>query len=435
MKMNPPGKGSLYDFEIPASYKVSILEPALQPKSLPAFLGKAVTETEMVIAALEQPIGMGRLDTLVKPSLKVAIVVDDITRPTPSRLILEPILRLLKQSGIRDQNIRIIFANGSHRRHSTAEKEKLLGKAILSRYRVAEHDAHDRSRLQLLGHTSRGTPVLINQIVADAELRILTGLIKPHSQAAYSGGGKSILPGVAGIETILRDHNFSAVKLAKLGSLADNPIRSDIEEAAQMVGPSFIVNVVLNPQKRIVAAVAGDMIKAHRAGCEILDSMCRYTVNKRVDIGIALCPEPADINFYQAIGGIVPFVKTEPPVLAKRGTIILVAECREGMGHPIFARYDAGRLKAVAENGVFDAPFEEGQWSVQILAECLEYANIIVVAGDKNRAELESLGLLFASTVQEAFNRAMAMARGTTADPEILLLPDAPYTIVDLRME
>jgi nickel-dependent lactate racemase len=431
IKINLPYGYGQINFNISDNYHTNIIRPRSKPQHLPYFLNGRETKEKVVDAALIHPYGMEPLEAILSSKSTVVVIVNDVTRATPTRIMLNPILKRLELSGVFRENIDIIFANGSHRAQTTAEKEMLLGSQVISKYRVHEHDAHDQSNLQLFGYTKRGTPIQINKIAAKADLRILTGMIKPHCQAAYSGGGKSILPGIAGIETIMCDHNYNAVKCGKLGVLEGNLVRSDIEEAAQLIGQSFIINVILNPEKEIVAAVAGDMVAAHRAGCRILDSVCRFSVEKQFDIGIAACGAPVDINFYQAINGIVSMIKLKEPVIKKGGVIILVAECREGMGHPIFeqwANHTSSQILIALRESRF---FTEGQWALQGLAECMEYAKIIVVSEERNKAKLEAMGLIFRQTVSEAVNE--AINQSDSLHPEVLVLPNAPYTILDLK--
>jgi nickel-dependent lactate racemase len=209
---------------------------------------EAAGDAEVIIKnALKNPIGLPTIAELAKPGQKVAIVVDDNTRPTPTHIMLPYILEELHGAGIMAEDISIVFANGSHRLNTKEEQIRLLGgEHILEKYFVWDHDPNDMENIRYLGRTSRNTPVHVNRYVADADLRILLGLIKPHSVAGYTGGGKSILPGVSSIETIISDHNYEATGHPRsiLGVIDGNPIRSDLEEAASLVYPAFILNVV-----------------------------------------------------------------------------------------------------------------------------------------------------------------------------------------------
>jgi nickel-dependent lactate racemase len=431
MAINLPYGHGAVKLEIPDACRINIIRPRSKPQFLPDFLKGTEVQEEIVAAALEHPYGMNRLETMLAPQSTVAVIVNDVTRATPTKLMLNPILRRLAQIGIPRENIDIVFANGSHRAQTTAEKEALIGRDVCSEYRIHENDAHDRSQLRLFGQTSRGTPVLINKVAAAADLRILTGMIKPHCQAAYSGGGKSILPGIAGIETIMRDHNYNAVKCGQLGVLEGNLVRNDIEEAAGLIGKSFIINVVLNPEKKIVGAVAGAMVAAHRVGCRILDSICRFTLEREVDIGISACGAPVDLNLYQAINGVAAWVKLQRPVVKKGGVIILVAECPEGLGHPIFQKWFHQTPRQILTALRESRSFTEGQWALQVLTECREHARIIVVSEEKNQPEMEAMGLIFRKTVSAAVEE--ALRQSGSPHPETLILPNAPYNILDLK--
>jgi nickel-dependent lactate racemase len=425
----PYGHGKI-DLHIPDNCDLTILRPKSGPDFLPEFLKGIDIEDKLLEAALDHPYGMDPLEKILTKNTTVAIVVNDITRATPTSVMLKPILERLEKKGVKKENIDIVFANGSHRAHTLAEREMLLGSDVYKTYRVQDHDAHDTKKLKFFGHTKRGTPLLINKTVADADLRILTGMIKPHCQAGYSAGGKAILPGVAGIETIMYDHSYEAVQRGRIGVIEGNLVRADIEEAAQIVGKSFILNVVLNPEKEIVAAVAGDMIEAHRMGCRILDSMCRYALNRQIDIGIVACGAPVDINFYQGSSGINAMIKVNKPVVKKNGVIILVAECWEGMGHDIFSKWVGHSPEEILDTLKERDFFEEGQWTLQILAECRQYVQIIVVSDEKNWKELEDIGMVFRKTVTEAVDEAIRLCGNL--NPSVLVLPNAPYTILDM---
>lgn len=431
MEIKIPYMQSQINLNVPEFCKASVMEPVDKPTFVPDYLKDAGTEDEILEAALENPIGSGRLEEIITKNSTVAIIVDDITRPTPTKAILKPILDRLKRIGVNKENIDIVFANGSHRVHTYAEKEALLGREVLSEYKVHEHNAHDEAGLKFFGTTKRGNPVMINRLVADADVKILTGLIKPHCQAAYSGGGKAILPGVSSIETIMNDHNFQAVKCGKLGVIEGNLIREDIEEAAQMIGTCFLINVIIDPDKVIVGAVAGDMIEAHRVGCKVLDSTCRFELEKQIDICIAVCEPPIDINFYQSINGLVSTIKVRNPIIKKGGIVILLAECKEGMGHPVFEKWAGSTPKQILQTLEESKTFEEGQWSIQVMAECLDHAQVMVVSDEKNKLDLEASGMMYKRSVEEALHE--AIERIGTSSPEILILPKAPYTILDLK--
>ena len=314
------------EFEIPERNLASVILPSeLKTKEKPSFLIKR---------ALENPIKSKRLSEIVNPYSKVAIIVSDVTRPTPTAKLLPPLLEELYLGGEKNENIIIVFALGLHRLQTEEECKQLVGEEIFEKIRCVQHD---RKRCRLLGETSFGTPVEVFDEVADSDVIISTGTLEFHYYAGYGGGGKSILPGVSSEKSILSYHGFYS-KLFEgdpLSGRADNPARQNIEEAARITGLDFILNVVLNSKKEIVAAVAGDFIEAHRKGTEIVDSMYKVPVEPADAVIVSCGGFPKDINLFQATKSL------ENAVFAvkKGGSIVLVAECTEGIGDRIYERW------------------------------------------------------------------------------------------------
>lgn len=410
------------EVNIIGGHLLSIVEPRMFPGV--ADPGALIRE------AIGSPIGLPPLNQIVRPGQKVTIVTDDITKPNPSRLMLEPIIAELEQCRVVDSDIKIVFANGSHRPHTDEEKISLLGEEFAKRFNVYDHCSLDKENLIDLGTTSRGTPVHINRHVAEADLRILLGLIKPHAVAGYTGGGKSILPGVSSIDTIIADHSFEATGHPRsvLGVIDGNPIRSDIEEAAGMLGPCFIVNAILNYNKEITAVIAGDMIQAHREGAKILDSMVKVSVPQKADIVIAGVSHPTSISLYQAINGVLNCVRLPEPIVRKGGTVILVSPCPEGIGQGPFYDLVCGVSNPQEIFAKLQQPgfFVHDQWAAQLWALCLEAVKVIVVSEGIKPAELENMLARHAESVEQA----LAMALEEYGEKSsIVVLPDAPYTL------
>ena len=228
----------------------------------------ASTGAEAVREALKSPIGTKRLGELVRPGQKIAVITSDITRPCPSHVILPELLRELSKAGVRDEDITVVFALGSHRVHTQEEQMRLVGREIFDRVRCVDAA---REGFVHVGVTRAGTPVDIDPVVAGADVRICVGNIEFHYFAGYSGGAKAIMPGVSTRDAIQKNHSKMVLDAARAGNLLENPLRQDIEEAAAMVGVDFILNVVLDEEKKIVKAVAGDLRRAHEAGCAFLD--------------------------------------------------------------------------------------------------------------------------------------------------------------------
>jgi len=290
-------------------------------------------EHELICHVLEAPSGMPPLSQLVRPGQRVAVIVSDVTRPCPTARLLPPLLSELEAGGVAHEDIRVVFALGSHRCLTAEEQAKLVGERIFGQ--VCCGDISTGPFIDL-GSTSRGTPVQVFEPVVKADWRVYVGNIEYHYFAGYTGGAKALLPGVCSQETIRANHSWMVQQQATAGRIERNPVREDIEEAAALAGPAFLLNVVLDGEHRIVAAVAGDVTLAHRQGCRKVDELYRIPLAQRTDIVLASAGGmPKDINLYQAHKAL------ENAALAVRdgGILILVAECSEGIGHPRFAEW------------------------------------------------------------------------------------------------
>jgi nickel-dependent lactate racemase len=275
--------------------------------------------------ALKNPIGTKQISEIVKGKKRIAIVVSDRTRIYPKKEMIEALLEELK--GIPDENITIVIANGNH----PVDERSLhhLGEEICKRFRIVQHNSMDESNLIHIGKTSRGTEVWVNKEVAEADVKILIGHIKPHYFTGYSGGAKSLLPGVCGFYTIANNHIMKPLPNARLGIVDGNPIREDMEEAGRMAGIDFIFNVVMNGKKEVVKAVAGDLVKAHREGVVWARKVCEVKTQKLAKICIVSDGVPTSINLYQASKLVPPAGKT---LNGDSGVVIVCAECNEGYG-------------------------------------------------------------------------------------------------------
>ena len=290
-------------------------------------------ETMAVEAALRAPIGSPPLEELVRPGEKIAVITSDITRPMPSDRALPPLLRALKRAGVHMQDVTIYFALGSHRRQTEAEMRRLVGDAVYDMVRCVDSDTNDTV---FLGVTEAGTPVEIARGVAQADRRICLGNIEYHYFAGFSGGAKAIVPGVASLRTIQANHSLMARPGAESGELEKNPVRRDLEQAARLCGADFILNVVLDESLRIVRAFAGDMIAAHRAGCEFLRAHYAAPIEKLADlVVVSQGGAPKDVNLYQAQKAISNAERAVRP----GGVILLTASCGEGFGNAVFAQW------------------------------------------------------------------------------------------------
>lgn len=337
-------------------------------------LSAALTGAAEVERALDAPIGAPRLEEVVQPGETVAIVTSDITRPCPTWELMPPLLARLYAAGIRREDITLVFALGSHRRHSEAEMRHLAGEQAWAEIRCIDGDAADCLHL---GTTAHGTPVDIVRTVAGADRRICLGNIEYHYFAGYSGGGKAIMPGVSTRAAIQANHSMMVRPEACAGRLEGNPIRADIEEAAAICGVDYILNVVLDEHKTIVRAVAGDMIAAHRAGCRFLDTLYSAPIAQRADIVlVSQGGAPKDLNLYQTQKALDNAKHAVKP----GGVIILIGSCREGLGESVFARWISEARAPEELITRVRTQFELGGHKAAAIAMVLETAEVYLVS-------------------------------------------------------
>lgn len=329
---------------------------------------------EAVRFSLTHPIDAPILRQQVKPEQKIVIIASDISRPVPSYEILPAILDELTAAGCPDENITVVFALGSHRHHTEEEKKRLAGTAVYNRVQCVDSDPNDCIHM---GVTKNGTPVDITRVVAEADFRICTGNIEFHYFAGYSGGVKAIMPGVSTPAAIQANHRLMVYDDACAGKLDGNPLRQDIEEAGRICGVDYIVNVVLDEHKRIVYAVAGDCVAAHRVGCAYLDRMYRKSIPARADIVIvSQGGAPKDANLYQTQKAL----DNAKHAVKKGGTIILIGACPEGLGSQKFEQWLMQASDAHSMITRVNHQFELGGHKAAAIAMVLENARIDLVS-------------------------------------------------------
>ena len=310
----PYGKSQL-EFAISDSFHVGVLKPAHIPVARDP------------IRAVFDAIDSSHLPDF-KNATSVAIAINDKTRPVPLEILLPPLLQRLNEIGIADSAITLIVAVGTHAPMSFSEFPDFLPDSIL-KYRVISHDCDDGANLVFLGNTSRGTPVWCNQIFAHADLRISLGNLEPHQFMGFSGGAKTAAIGLAGRETVTRNHSMMLDPKSNIARYDDNPARQDVEEIGKMVGVHFALNSVINETKQIVAMLAGDPREVMRRGIPIVLNLYQAKVDAPFDVVITSPGgHPKDINLYQAQKALAhaTFVTKE------NGTVILCAACPEGTG-------------------------------------------------------------------------------------------------------
>lgn len=295
-------------------------------------------QEETVRRAIAAPIGTPRLSEIVRPGEKIAIITSDITRPMPSRIVLPPVLAELEKAGIAPGDVTIVFALGIHRTHTEAEKEALVGSDVYRKYRCIDSSGE----FVKLGTGKHGTPFEVFKPVVDADRRICLGNIEFHYFAGFSGGMKAIMPGVSTKAAIQANHSHMVHPDAAAGKIDGNPVRGDIDEVLDFINVDFIVNVVLDEKKRIVHAVAGHPIAAHRAGCRLLEDMYRIEIPDRAEI-VVVSPGgyPKDINLYQAQKAL----DNAKHAVRKGGSILWIASAAEGLGEDSFEEWMLGHEK------------------------------------------------------------------------------------------
>jgi len=348
--------------------------------------------------ALAQPIGSDTLAEIVnkKRPKKIAVVVNDVTRPTPYNYMLAPLVEQLVQAGVEDDQVVFVVATGIHRPNTDQENRDTFTPEIADRFRVVNHDCDND--LVSLGKMTDGTELVINREVAEADMVITTGLIGLHYFAGYSGGRKSILPGVAARELITNNHSRMTEPGAATGSYKENPVHWVMLEAARMAGVDFILNVVTNSNKEVVSVVAGDLDQAWLAGVKACEEMSVVKISRQADVIIAGAGgHPKDLNIYQAQKALENAAGAVKP----GGTIVLIGRCAEGFGEDTFEEWvrEADKLADIFER--FHKQFVLGGHKAFAIAQVLKEKDVILVS-DMSREDTEKMFFRYAASLDEA---------------------------------
>jgi len=377
--------------------------------------------------ALSEPIGAKRLGEIAKSGDKVAIVVDDMTRATPSHVIVPPVLDELNRAGVKDEDVTVVFGCGTHRAVKPEEMKTLLGEETLKRVRTVSHDCNVKD-LPLLGKTRTfGTKVYVNRFFAEANVRVLTGDIGLHYYAGYGGGRKSVLPAVTGAETIQHNHAMILDSRARTGVLEGNPVHVDMVEAAKLAKADFIVNIVTNSKLELVRAFAGDVEQAFNEGVKLVDEMYKVPVERRADI-VVVSPggHPFDIDLYQAYKG----VDNALDAVKRGGVIVWVAECPEGHGNEVFLEWMT-RFKDLKEMETeIKRRFRLGGHKAYYLLRALQKVQIILVSTMPDYYATGVFRLRTARTVNDALRDAFDTA---VKDGKVWVMPHGNITLPIIR--
>lgn len=335
-------------------------------------------EKRAVLQALRTPIGSVPLLQRIQPTDKICILFTDITRATPNDRILPWLLEHL--DGHPRENILLLNQLGTHRPNTQAELERMLTPEVVRNYRVVNHEPENEQALVQLGVTHDGTPALINRHAVEADVRIVTGFIEPHFFAGFSGGPKGIMPGVAGLRTVMSNHGYRNIgdPRATFGITVGNPLWEELRDIALRAGPSFVLNVTLNEERQITNVFAGELLAAHQTGIEYVRSSAMQKVKAPFDVVVTTnSGYPLDMNLYQGVKGMSAGAR----ILEDQGTLILAAECREGvpagspLDHLLRSGSSAEEILAMLATPGFVRP---EQWQAQIQALIQRRARVLV---------------------------------------------------------
>lgn len=391
-----------------------------------SYVPKADPQT-LVEQALQNPIGTAPLYELAKGKRKVVLIASDHTRPVPSKVIVPPMLREIRR-GNPDADITILIATGCHRGTKKEELVDKFGPDIVAKENILVHDC-DEAPMADIGVLPSGGRCIINKLVVDADLVVSEGFIEPHFFAGFSGGRKSVLPGVASRATVLANHcsEFIAHPASRTGILEGNPIHADMVWAARQAKLAFIVNVVINEAKEAIFAVAGDMEQAHRAGCDFLSGLCRVDA-RPADIAISTNGGyPLDQNIYQAVKGMTAAEATVRP----GGVIIMLAKSNDGHGGEGFYRQMADEPDIDKTMAQFLSrgrdETEPDQWQTQIFIRVLQRAKVIYIS-DAPDTLVRELHMVPAHSLPEALELAKNMVGKEEAS--VTAIPDGVAVMV-----
>lgn len=362
------GKGQIA-FDLPDKNVLGVLEAA---GNLPALENLETTVSEL----LEDPTSGPSLEAIVEREQprKVAIIVNDLTRSTPTYRLLPPLLKKLEGLGLGPEAVTIVVATGTHRGMTDEEIASVVGPAVKSRYRVINHDC-DAPDLVSFGNMSTGNELRVNRAVAEADLRIAIGELLLHYYAGFAGGRKSILPGVAWRETVMRNHRMMTLPGASIGRIDGNPVSEEMIEAIGLCPLHFIVNVVCDTHKQVVRVVTGDAIEAWREGAKTFAEMNFVEIPERADAAfVSAGGFPKDINMYQAHKALEMSSRS----VRDGGVLVLFAELAEGYGHPVFEAWAKKGLSPEEAIPAFEADFCFGGHKMFYLGKLAQRIDILL---------------------------------------------------------
>jgi nickel-dependent lactate racemase len=393
----------------------------IQPSHVPGMQD----ERKAVLHALENPISARPLREWIKPGARICILFTDITRATPNDRLIPWLLDYL--ADVPGDHITLINQLGTHRPNTPAELEKMLTPAVVRNYRVLNHEPENPAALVQLGATRTGAPALLNRYFVEADVRIVTGFIEPHFFAGFSGGPKGIMPGVAGLETVVSNHRAKNIDdpNSTFGVTEGNPIWEEMRDIALRAGPSFVLNVALNDERQITGVFAGDLIAAHKVGCEFV----RYSAMQKFDAPFDIVVTtnsgyPLDLNLYQAVKGMSAGAR----VIKPGGTLIIACECREGV--PVGSSFDEllrsarspAEILALLASPGFQRP---EQWQAQIQAIIQRNTNVLLYSSLSD----DVVRRVHLAPCHDIAGAVDTLVRNNGNGTRIAVLPQGPLTI------
>lgn len=422
-KLSIPYSKNGISVEVPEKNLLGVYTAQLPPA--------AENQAEEVIRALDDPIGSEPLEKIAAGKKSAVIIASDHTRPVPSKFIIPEMLRRLRK-GNPAMDITILIATGCHRKTTEAELISKFGREIVEKEKIVIHDSGNVDMLTDLGELPSGGSLKINRLAVETDLLVAEGFIEPHFFAGFSGGRKSVLPGIAARETVLANHcaEFIDSPFARTGILENNPIHKDMLFAAEKAKLAFIVNVVINGEKEIVRAFAGNREKAHEAGCRFLSSCCGISVPQADIVITSNGGYPLDQNVYQSVKGMT----AGEAVCREKGVIIICAGCSDGHGGEEFFKILSSmsspeallkKISQVPRNKTLP-----DQWQYQILARILQKFTVILVSDECDHRMINAMGIKSAATPDEALKTAFEILGD---DASVAVIPDGVSVIIRNR--
>jgi len=419
--------------DLPAEWNVTVVEPR--------FVSGLTDAPEAIRSALRQPIGSPGLAVRVHAAvphgasldqLTVGVIFSDITRPTPNHIILPVVLAELEAAGVRRDNITLFNALGTHRPNTDAELRGMLGDGSVDHYRITQNNAFDPATQVHLGTSSRGHDIWLNRELVQCDLKILTGFIEPHFFAGFSGGGKAVMPGMAGLKTVLGNHDAGMIghPNATWGVTRGNPIWEEAREVAMRAGDIFLLNVALNKEKQITGVFAGDLAAAHAQGCEFARQTAMVPVSHPFDIVITTnSGYPLDLNLYQTVKGMCAAAQ----VVRQGGAIIAAAECWDGLPeHGLYGKllHESSSPRELLDRINTPGFLEQDQWEAQIQA-IVQLKADVYLRSDGLSDEQITAALLKPCRSIEATVAELRERYGPNAT--ICVLPEGPQTVAYIK--